>query len=250
MWLSKPPLGTQIDWAHTLARGLIGYFPFNENFGNLIKSRDTSRNSRVNMIDMSDPPTSASGWNPGRNGMCLNANGTSNYFSPLVNLDTGQYSEIETTDEMSISCRIKSSTDWDGAILGNASWTPVAGIYFGMDNLNVYFGTGDGATKFNTSVAHGMSINIWYHIVVTANITTIKIYKNGGLIKTQTGGTITGIDQTGVNVLYVFRPNGVATYFEGSLDDLFVWNRVLTDNEVLQLCVNPYILFEDASIKS
>ena len=35
-WTSKPPIGSQIDWSHPLAKGLVGCWLMNEGGGNVV----------------------------------------------------------------------------------------------------------------------------------------------------------------------------------------------------------------------
>jgi len=80
MWTNKPPLGTQLNLAHPLSRGLIGYWPMNERMGDKVNDISGNRNTGACMA-MSFPPAATSGWNPGLKGSCLSFDGTSDYIN-------------------------------------------------------------------------------------------------------------------------------------------------------------------------
>lgn len=76
-----------------------------------------------------------------------------------------------------------------------------------------------------------LAFNTWTHVAVTydSNTTTMKLYKNGDLVSTNTnvspflGGPAVRLG--------AFSDN--ANLFEGFLDEVRVWSRVLTDAEIM-----------------
>jgi hypothetical protein len=84
---------------------------------------------------------------------------------------------------------------------------------------------GTNAVSSNTFVA-----DQWVHVVGTYDGTNIKIYINGEWVATQNHpGTITGFAGT----LSMGFANG--GYWAGSLDEVYIYNRVLTDAEIKTL---------------
>ncbi|MBI2662239.1 LamG domain-containing protein [Candidatus Woesearchaeota archaeon] len=70
----------------------------------------------------------------------------------------------------------------------------------------------------------------WIHIVRVQNATNLLIYKNGLLANsTLTGGTLT-IENGNLNVGYAY-----GGYFNGTLDQAMVFNRVLSADEIAEL---------------
>lgn len=83
----------------------------------------------------------------------------------------------------------------------------------------------------STNSAYGaISEDVWTHMVGTYDGTDIKVYINGELkeIKNHPG------DISGVDKLLTIGAVG-SSYWGGSVDDLFIYNRVLTQKEVTQL---------------
>lgn len=76
-----------------------------------------------------------------------------------------------------------------------------------------------------------LSPNTWYHLVATYDGETLRAYKNGVLVSSNTRPS--GAPDSESRPL-VFgrhtRPQGA--YFSGSVDDIRLWNRVLTATEV------------------
>ena len=79
--------------------------------------------------------------------------------------------------------------------------------------------------------------NKWYSIVATFNDTTFNLYVNNILVKsinTLTPGPLMGSTTDGINIgMNTFEP-GYPYQFKGVMDDIRLYNRVLTDSEVIQ----------------
>ena len=74
----------------------------------------------------------------------------------------------------------------------------------------------------------------WHHVVVSDNRQTsnnVKIYIDGNLVKT---GTIANTNLTTTKAFYIGRRNP-SGFFNGSMDDVRIYNRVLPANEVVSL---------------
>ena len=91
---------------------------------------------------------------------------------------------------------------------------------------------GGSATEITTALP---SNNAWHHIVATQTGTTAKLYVDGVLVKT---GAVTAIGNStySYNTIEIGRYNN-AYYFTGSLDEVMVYNRVLSASEINQLYV-------------
>jgi hypothetical protein len=97
--------------------------------------------------------------------------------------------------------------------------------------FNFYFGDGSG-TASNAIATFG----VWQHVVVTWDGTTVKFYRNGVFdvndFHTQAGVTSQPTADA-VNIgSYV---DGTGAFFSGSIDDVRIYNRVLSGGEVQQL---------------
>ncbi len=77
--------------------------------------------------------------------------------------------------------------------------------------------------------------NQWNHYGFIYQNGTFKIYENGKLIIDQ-NGIFTPVGQDYSTDLYIGAdPHGLIEYMRGAIDDLFIYNRALTDSEILCL---------------
>ena len=84
--------------------------------------------------------------------------------------------------------------------------------------------------------------NQWYNIVYTHNGTVAKFYVNGFLVNT---ANRSGIVHLNGNVAFVRMNHSAWDAFNGKLDDIGIWNRVLTQSEISNLyndCSPPTVL--------
>jgi hypothetical protein len=73
----------------------------------------------------------------------------------------------------------------------------------------------------------------WQHVAVTWDGKTIKVYMDGSIVGEESAS---GVFATNTADLLIGEdPPGVTEYLLGDLDDLAIWNRALTADEVAQL---------------
>ena len=91
-----------------------------------------------------------------------------------------------------------------------------------------------------------LSVNTWDHFVATYDNKVMNLYKNGVFQSTATY-PYTGAS-TATLPLYIGR--GVSgSFYEGSLDDVGIWNRVLTQSEIIDLlnsCTQAFTVQPDS----
>ncbi len=103
-------------------------------------------------------------------------------------------------------------------------------------NGEILFGIGfSGASTRTAVITSGFRDSAWHHIVGTFDGTTVKIYMDGVVQDTTTGGDITM--NTGATVLRIARnsnPIGPASgWFDGLVSRVRIWPCVLTASEIL-----------------
>lgn len=123
---------------------------------------------------------------------------------------------------------------------GATSWKPILGVelatnqhnyWLGVNNLRprviVYNGSDHYVTASNT-----ITPGLWYHLVgmYDADVQEVRIYVNGTLTQTQ---TVSGPLQATPGVLYLGR--GVTTYTQGKVDDVYLFDRAITDSDIAML---------------
>jgi len=76
--------------------------------------------------------------------------------------------------------------------------------------------------------------NVWNHILVSKENETVKYYKNGTLVSIY-NGSVSSIDINGNLPLIIGAVNNWDRFFNGSIDDIRIYNRALSKSEIQQL---------------
>ncbi len=224
----------RIPNAHAdLRNGLVGWWKFDEVSGNAIDSSGQSNTGTPNGTTIAS--------NCKKRG-CRQFNGTSDY----INLGTILPS---TQSTMSISAWIK----WDGGgsglmrVIGRKNNAQINWAYglvvntagsITFERARNTLAVGDNSiTSSETLVA-----NQWFHIVcVQQSDTALSIFVNGTRTdKVVTTGTWT--PDAGES-LYIGRfSSSITQYFSGFMDDVRIYNRALTAQEVYDLYIPGIVL--------
>ena len=211
----------------SLTNGLVGYWPFCGN------ANDDSGNGLNGVVNGATLTTDRFG------------NSNSAYsFDGVNDFISTSYSGILATNSRSISFWYNSIsnnieetvfTDYGGNKCGDGfACTLFPSNKPGVDNTCSYI-------KSNSMT----SVNNWNYYTVTYNssdrpyIYNCKLYINGILQSSSQSSTLYNINTlNGVNMVFgasrLFGPNSVQ-FFNGKLDDIGIWNRALSQQEITQL---------------
>lgn len=121
---------------------------------------------------------------------------------------------------------------------------PAAGIVMmtGVNTPGVFITLvqGPSQTTFGTNIQQSAwafinaphTLNVWDHYVATYDAGAMKLYKNGNL---ESSGTYPYNGATAMNVpLYIGKGIGSGNFL-GGIDDMGIWNRTLSDQEIIDL---------------
>lgn len=97
----------------------------------------------------------------------------------------------------------------------------------GVNKIALASWNGSGQTGFDSAAT--ISTGTWYHFVGVFNGASSIIYLNGS--SDATGSTLTINSGTDLNI----GANSGASFYDGMIDEVGVWNRVLTSDEVSTL---------------
>ena len=145
--------------------------------------------------------------------------------STLTNLPIGN-------SNYTISVWVKSAALNTGGYIG---W----GEYGSNNRVNAFRTNNDGIQNYwwgNDLIHSSPALNLlnqWHHAVVNYNGTTRTIYFDGALLKTDTPGAT--LNSTTSNFAIGRTAPMYVEFFNGTLDDLSIWNRALTLNEITYL---------------
>ena len=228
--LNKPAPGTQINFSHPLAKGLVGCWLFNEQSGN--QAYDSSPYKNHGTLHGFNDPSSKD-----RSSLGLQLDGSTTY------VDCGDAS-LKTSDEITIAVWMKPNSP--------ASPTHQTFIHKSIsDNYQLRFYSStqkirfllkiDGVDKLvlgNTLLSAG----VWYHITGTYDGSELNLFINGRADKTPT--VATGDITTNAEPLTLGSFRGAAFYFNGTIDNVKIYNRALTASEIKYSYLEPYAMFQ------
>ena len=106
---------------------------------------------------------------------------------------------------------------------------------FGLNNGKPYASIGDGTNYDVTDQTFEMPTNEWHHLVFVLNSDAKKghIYYDGVLNETSDLNYYIG-NLTGVNVTIGAGDEGTSNLFSGIIDEVRIYNRALTPEEILE----------------
>jgi len=203
--------------------GLIGWWPFN---GNANDESGNGNNGTVSgavlSVDRNGNPNSAYAFvnNIITISNSFFNNGWTNYSISIWAL----------TSDINISAQnIYNTYPHDGEGFGyNHPNAPSKYSFWKNSNINVHAWDIFSANPWNYN---NIQSNQWYHLMIVKENLNYKFYVNGLLDKTSIA-TNTPLNQTcGLN----FGSIGSSEFFNGTLDDIAIWDRALTDTEITTL---------------
>jgi hypothetical protein len=165
------------------------------------------------------------------------------------NINTGDINALDGLSELTVSFWMKSDTLNDYATLA-AKWVPATG-YQGwlieegtaaiQGNNDILFAVSDDGNDYGVTQTDVLSAGVWKYVVgvfngsAASNADRLKIYIDGQQKTLAFAGTITTTTRiTSESVMIGTRSNN-AYPFDGTMDEVAIWNRSLNANEILNL---------------
>lgn len=243
MHLNKPPLGTSLDWSNQMNDGLLMHLAMTEGHGDIV--HDLSMNGNHGTLNnFAFPPTTTSGWNPGRAGVALVFDGAGDYVDigdmPVdgtdLTISAWVYVHDVVADQRSIV------TKYGGA-------DALRAFIFGVDtDGSMRFYTIDGvATKRKKTAVGVISVNTWHHVVVVYNETAndADIYVDTILKpNSQNDDVLNKIQNVATHVVIGGRAAG-GDDMDGIVDEVRIQNRAMTAKEIKDYHINPWQVYLD-----
>ena len=241
--LAQLIIGNNVSFWSIPSNGLIAFFPFDGNVN------DVSGNNNHGTVFGATLTTDQNG------------NTESAYeFNGASSIDLGNSDSLNPSNSISFySDFLISQSFSNNYILGrNPDSSSDYGYNFGIvgdDNTqSLRFGLGNNSSGSNIndiSANVDLNKNQWYSLAVTYDGTQVKFYLNGSLVSTENLTLQDGIHQNDYNTFIgKYRPNGGSNglqFFKGKLDNVGIWNRALTHQEIQNLYFKENNVFEDAS---
>jgi hypothetical protein len=201
-----------------LMSGLEEYYAFEETSGQLADSKGNNNSSSV----------TATRGVPGIIGNCLSFNGS---LDKVSFYDHSNWTIGQTTN-LSISAWISFNGDdageW-GNIFGTASTYAFQVKKISAGNYQLIYWAG--GSQLAASSTFSITPNTWYHVVMSkTGDTQVKFYKNNELI-----GTVDPVNLDGNPIANFIGGNESGEYFNGKIDELGIWKKALTSQEIGKL---------------
>lgn len=210
---------------------LVGYWNFDENTG--ITANDTSGSGNNGQL------LNGASWTAGKIGSAIQFNGADSKVltgnPSLLNFGAGQ--------DFTISLWIKGSdTTQAQKIISKRSSTP-DGYQLRFNNPTSLIWRVDEPVTITDTIAPTHPLNgAWRHIVTGRNGSQHFLYIDGVLVKSSTDSTSDSLQNT--ESLTIGNDQGSAEGFNGAIDEVRIYNRGLTSQEILDIyndngVVNP-----------
>ena len=211
---------TKIRGSYDL-NGAVAYWNLDESSGN---PSDSVGQYNTGTLKYS---TTASTYSTGKFNNAINFDGGTN--SQYV--EVSNYSDLNPTN-ISVEAWAKSSgSTWNanGTIVSKRNayiLYPVSA----SNNMRFYIYAGGSWQSVLFTADTSFDITQWHHYVGTYDGTNLKIYVDGVLKNTSTPTGSINTSDTGV--LTIGRDDGQAAYLDGSIDEVVIYNRAITADEV------------------
>ena len=192
---------------------LISQWKLNENSGSVAFDSESTNNGVI----------TGAQWVTGVAGSAIEFNGSNDYviIPNADNLNVSQNITIMAwakTDENK-TARIAQKGDWDGHGIYQDKWNGwKCGIRLASNNSHS-INWGDGKPVLNE----------WYHIALTYNGASLKLFVNGQL-KNQKA--VSGNLKINSRVFSIGSDNGAQKFFNGSIDDVRMYGSALSQTEI------------------
>lgn len=219
--------------------GLVAYYPLDETSGT--QTRDASSNQNDGTVGAD------SYWTTGQVNGGLDVSNTVNGVATIAdNSDLPSGASVAMTvelwayqDSSSADATMVSHWDYTGGTPTSGSWALQTGR---TDSTRIVFFVADSATdpgsNYIETTTSSWSTGSWHHVAVTydgslAAADRAKVYIDGALESSTVTGTISGTLLDASSPLKIGDFVGLDRFFNGSLDEVKVYDRALGEAEIV-----------------
>ncbi|MEM9982771.1 MAG: LamG domain-containing protein [Bacteroidota bacterium] len=195
--------------------GLVAFYPFNGN------DNDESTNSNNGTVNGATLTTD-------RNGTANQAyafDGTDDF------IDCGNDASLQITGDISICVWVKPEEENEREQALVNKWANAEGYELLIDDAGRFaWETDNNTAQVVTSID---VVDEWVFIAATYDGANLRIYKDGVLASTDALVDVTG--NSNINLILGRASDGSSLFFEGCLDDIMIYNRALSQEEITQV---------------
>jgi hypothetical protein len=237
--IDKPLMGQDVYMDPQFADGLVGCWLFNDSPAVAGLTYDTSGYGNHGTL-VADTHSV-----PGKFGNALNFDGAGDYVS------VADHSSLDITSAITISAIVQL---WTLPSLPNGAYTILQKGYhsaegnepyaFRVDNNaaegghHLHFGTFSGS-ETQVEWVHSYGVDEWHHVIASFTGTHYKLFSDGAEVASLTNSTqlSTSAYPLTIGASYI---EGYSREFDGAIDHVMLWNRVLAAEEILKLYQDPF----------
>jgi regulation of enolase protein 1 (concanavalin A-like superfamily) len=210
--------------------GLVGYWPLDEGLGSVAKDasgngHNGTVNGTANWVDGPDGFRSALTFGTGGG----------------LGVDCGKWNPSAATNQVTIACWVNwlagGSSTYQGVVCNRTS--------YGSDDTQMYWAIELSTTATTASLQFGsrtgsayglgnLTAGQWQYLTVTFDGTTVTTYINGSQVGS--GAAKFGLDTS--STVRIGASEGTGNTFNGSIDDVRIYDTLLATTEMTQL-MNP-----------
>lgn len=201
--------------------GLIAYYPFN---GDADDSSGNNLHGEVNGATL-----------------VSDRNGTTNSAYTFDGVDDRievENNSLMENQKYSISVWINAENN-TGAIISMSDFDPVqnnCGYYLSILDGNLRGLSNIGTSNWARNVDdETISLNEWHHVVFTYDGTNLELYQNGESISSLSQSHTVNYSESNPIQIGTYKTNSGETIFKGSIDDIRIFDRALSIEEVIAL---------------
>jgi hypothetical protein len=226
---SFPLLGVRVDEnvktsTGVSTRGLIGYWRLNEINSTNYTLDNSGKGNDGQVITGGEDVFSKQVSEKYGNG--LQFDGVDDY------VDAGNGTSLQISGNFSISAWIKLASWTMPDFAGIAEQYNADNKGFLLDkygaNTDLRFVLNPGTGEVSKTFGLSWSTDTWYHVAVTVDGSNIKLYRDGIFIVSQSAGTMNASTQK----VYIGRGYASSAIFNGTIDEVKIYNRALTADEI------------------
>lgn len=235
---TKPPCGSIPDYDHSSLNGLVGWWPFLETGGDTAYDMMRLANGTLTGFTLTDARAAGQ---PRFLGLATVFDGSNDYIAiPDV--------AAQHLTKFTLSAWVNPSSFADFREIITRCDGPTTNRNYEMDleitsgKVRMYFT--DSVASFRGFTANtGVALGAWTHVTGTFDGATLAVYLNGVADGTSAQAFVP--DAATAETLAIGRLGASATnFFSGSMDDVRIYNRALSQGEILELYRNPWQAFE------
>ena len=226
----------RINWSHPLARGLTGCWLLNEATGEMVADCGPRRNNGSFHYS-----TAAPAWKPGKYGSCIEF-GTER----CIDCGTGKFG-WDITNEVSVIASVNQGANQLNSIFGRSAFVrpcKLTGYSGGRFKWLVY--TDGTECIINSTSTHATDSSECVHVAGIWRAGNGRLYVNGvqEASESASSGSLNLInDSQRVGIGGTYESGNYYYCWNGRIDYVFVYNRVLSAEEIKWLYREPFAMF-------